>query len=237
MRILLVEDDVVLSEVMSLSLTQAGHRVDVALHLKDAQHFWAVQAFDVVLLDLNLPTDDGPNAKQTSALTLLREARARGDRTPVLVLTARNRTEERVAGLDSGADDYLGKPFDLAEVEARLRALARRALGTDDETRLGHLTLDRKARRLSLNGQLLELPTREFEVLWELMTPVGRVVSKHQLSQKLSSFDELLAPNALEAFISRLRKKLTGSGAHIRTLRGLGYLLEPSGAITEVPHG
>jgi DNA-binding response OmpR family regulator len=131
----------------------------------------------------------------------------------------------------------LGKPFDLAEVEARLRALARRALGTDDKTRLGHLTLDRKARRMSLNGQLLELPTREFEVLWELMTPVGRVVSKHQLSQKLSSFDELLAPNALEAFISRLRKKLTGSGAHIRTLRGLGYLLEPSDANTEVTHG
>ena len=144
----------------------------------------------------------------------------------MLVLTARGRTEERIAGLDAGADDYLGKPFDLAEVEARLRALVRRAKGTEDIVLLGQLKLDRKARRFSTASGPLDLPAREFEVLWELMSPPGRTVSKRALSDKLSSFDESLGDNALEAFISRLRKKLVGSGASIRTLRGIGYLLE-----------
>jgi DNA-binding response OmpR family regulator len=162
-----------------------------------------------------------------SGLAVLREARARGDRTPVLVLTARNRTEERIAGLDAGADDYLGKPFDLAEVEARLRALVRRAIGSDDLATLGRLQLDRRARRFSVAGEPLDLPAREFEVLWELMSPPGHAVNKRTLSDKLSGFDDALGDNALEAFISRLRKKLVGSGAAIRTLRGIGYLLEP----------
>jgi DNA-binding response OmpR family regulator len=185
-----------------------------------------VQPFDAVLLDLNLPVSEPPQAGMGNGLTVLREARARGDRTPVLVLTARNRTEERIAGLDAGADDYLGKPFELAEVEARLRALVRRVHDTDDRFEIGRLVLDRKARRFSLGPTLLDLPAREFEVLWELMTPPGRVVSKRLLSDKLSGFDEALGDNALEAFISRLRKKLVGSGAGIRTLRGLGYVLE-----------
>lgn len=228
MRILLVEDDAVLCDVMQRSLVDAGHRVDAARSLQQAAHFWRVQPFDAVLLDLNLPQTEAPQAPLGSGLSLLREARARGDRTPVLVLTARNRTEERIAGLDAGADDYLGKPFELAEVEARLRALVRRSHGTDDLTPVGRLVLDRKARRFLLGEMALELPAREFEVLWELMTPPGRVVNKRSLSDKLSTFDEALADNALEAFISRLRKKLTGSGAVIRTLRGLGYVLEPS---------
>ena len=159
---------------------------------------------------------------------MLREARARGDRTPVLVLTARDRTEERIAGLDAGADDYLGKPFELAEVEARLRALVRRAQGVEDRVQLGQLQLDRKARRFMLAGEAWDLPAREFEVLWELLTPPGRVVSKRQLADKLSEADAALGDNALEAFISRLRKKLLGSGVGIRTLRGLGYVLEES---------
>ncbi|RYY55265.1 MAG: response regulator transcription factor, partial [Comamonadaceae bacterium] len=146
------------------------------------------------------------------------------------VLTARDRTEERIAGLDAGADDYLGKPFELSEVEARLRALVRRSLGTQDVSEVGALQLDRKARLFSLRGQRIELPAREFEVLWELMTPPGRVVSKRDLSAKLSDFDQSLGDNALEAFISRLRKKLAGSGAGIRTLRGLGYMLEAEAA-------
>ncbi|NDD15100.1 MAG: DNA-binding response regulator, partial [Betaproteobacteria bacterium] len=154
------------------------------------------------------------------------EARSRGDRTPVMVLTARNRTDERIAGLDAGADDYLGKPFDLAEVEARLRALVRRTQGIQDRFELGTLSLDRQSRRFSVAGAFLDLPAREFEVLWELSTPPGRVVSKRHLSEKLSDLGDLLADNALEAFISRLRKKLQGSGANIRTLRGLGYTLE-----------
>ena len=206
---------------MRRSLSEAGHHVDTAATLAEAQHFWRVQEFDAVLLDLSLP--DG------SGLKALREARARGDRTPVLVLTARNRTEERIAGLDAGADDYLGKPFDLAEVEARLRALVRRRLDLTDQVRVGELLLDRRARRAFVTDEPLDLPAREFEVLWELMTPPGRVVSKSSLSNKLSDFDDALGANALEAFISRLRKKLGGSGAGIRTLRGLGYVLESQG--------
>lgn len=228
MRFLLVEDDEVLRNVVQRSLSEAGHRVDLATTAAQARHLWQVQPVDAVLLDLNLP--DG------SGLPVLREARARGDRTPVLVLTARNRTEERIAGLDAGADDYLGKPFELAEVEARLRALVRRAQGAEDAVEVGGLRLDRRARRLQLRvvsgeggkagWQPLDLPAREFEVLLELMSPPGRVVSKRSLSDKLSGFDDALAANALEAFISRLRRKLQGSGATIRTLRGLGYVVE-----------
>ena len=227
MRILVVEDDSVLRDVMVRSLRDAGHRVDVAETLEQAEHYWLVQPFDTVLLDLNLPLTDHPMSGLGSGLKALRNARARGDRTPVLVLTARNRTDERIAGLDAGADDYLGKPFDLAEVEARLRALVRRTQGTDDRVEVGTLVLDRKARRFLLGPQPLDLPAREFEVLWELMTPPGRVVSKRSLSSKLSDVDEWLGDNALEAFISRLRKRLIGSGVRIRTLRGLGYVLEP----------
>ena len=226
MRILLIEDDAVLQAVMLRSLTDAGHRVDAATHLEEAAHFWQVQPYDVVLLDLNLPLNGQANAAQGSGLSLLRSARARGDRTPVLVLTARNRTDERIAGLDAGADDYLGKPFDLAEIEARLRALARRAIGADDIVQVGRLVLQRKNRRILVEDQDLALPAREFEVLWELMSPPGRTVSKRELSDKLSTFEDALADNALEAFISRLRKKLSDSGATIRTLRGIGYLLE-----------
>jgi DNA-binding response OmpR family regulator len=144
----------------------------------------------------------------------------------VLVLTARNRTDERIAGLDAGADDYLGKPFDLEEVEARLRALVRRTQGADDRVQVGRLVVLRKNRRIVVDDLDLALPAREFEVLWELMTPPGRTVSKRVLSDKLSGFDEALGDNALEAFISRLRKKLAHTGATIRTLRGMGYLLE-----------
>src|SRR5260221_10650640 len=139
MRILLVEDDAVLRDVMLKSLNDAGHRVDLASTVFGATHLWRMQRFDAVLLDLNLP--DG------SGLVALREARARDDHTPVLVLTARNRTDERIAGLDAGADDYLGKPFDLGEVEARLRALARRTQGIDDRSEIGGLALERKSGR------------------------------------------------------------------------------------------
>jgi DNA-binding response OmpR family regulator len=226
MRILLVEDDPVLQTVMQRSLAAAGHRVDPASDLATAVHLWRVQAFDAVLLDLNLPASDRQRSDMGSGLALLREMRAKGDKTPVLVLTARNRTEERIAGLDAGADDYLGKPFELAEVEARLRALVRRSQGTDDQTQVGQLVLDRKGRRVLVSAEELVLPARELEVLWELMTPPGRTVSKKDLSHKLSDFDGALADNALETFISRLRKKLAHSGASIRTLRGIGYRME-----------
>jgi DNA-binding response OmpR family regulator len=222
MRILLVEDDAVLHEVIQRSLEDGGSHVDSARTLAAARHLWLVQTFDAVLLDLNLP--DG------SGLIVLREARRRGDRTPVLVLTARNRIDERITGLDAGADDYLGKPFELGELAARLRALVRRAKGVEALTEVGGLRLDRVAGRFFVvSGQEsfgMDLPAREHAVLLELMTPPGRVVSKRTLSEKLSSFDEHLGDNALEAFVSRLRKKLVGSGSTIRTLRGLGYLIE-----------
>jgi DNA-binding response OmpR family regulator len=226
MRILWIEDDNVLRDMVLRSLTDAGHRVDAAGDLATGRQFWSVQTYDAVLLDLNLPLDAGARSEQGSGLDLLRERRRKGDRTPVLVLTARNRTEERIAGLNAGADDYLGKPFDLAEVEARLRALARRTQGADDVVQVGQLTLSRALRRLQLGHDELVLPAREFEVLCELLTPPGRVINKKELAEKLSSFDDLLGDNALEAFISRLRKKLHGSGAGIRTLRGIGYVLE-----------
>ena len=242
MRLLLVEDDAALRHVMLLALTAAGHRVDVAQTLDEARHWWRVQPFDAVLLDLNLPASSLAHSAQASGLVALREARARGDRTPVLILTARNRSEERIAGLDAGADDYLGKPFDLPEVEARLRALVRRSQGTEDRVVQGQLVLDRKARRFFLHAQPWDLPAREFEVLWELMTPPGRVVSKRALSDRLSDTDDALGHNALEAFISRLRKKLVGCGVAIRTMRGLGYVLElgeaaPNTVAGETPAG
>jgi two-component system, OmpR family, response regulator len=235
MRILLVEDDLVLRGVTRRSLHDAGHRVDVAGTLEEAEHLWRVQSFDAVLLDLNLPHNAHPMSGLGNGLSVLRSARARGDTTPVLVLTARDRTDERIAGLNAGADDYLGKPFDLDEVEARLRALVRRSQGAQDQAAVGALVLDRANRRFQLDGKPLDLPAREFEVLWELMTPAGRVLSKRQLAIKLSELDEMLADNALEAFISRLRKKLAGSGAQIRTLRGLGYVMEPAAPVPAVP--
>ena len=226
MRILLIEDDKVLQSVVQQSLTDKGHRVDVAGDLSAAKYMWHVQGYDAVLLDLNLPSSDSQTAVPANGLHLLQERRHKGDKTPVLVLTARNRTDERIAGLDAGADDYLGKPFDLAEVDARLRALVRRSQGEDSTTQLAHLVLDRKGRRVLVHDQPLNLPAREFEVLSELMSPPGRTLSKKELSDKLSDFDEALVDNALETFISRLRKKILNSGATIRTLRGLGYLME-----------
>lgn len=226
MRVLLVEDDHVLKTIMLKSLEDAGHRVDVASQLDEASHFALVQSYDAILLDLNLPQKDGPNAAMGSGLTLLKELRTRGNTTPVLVLTARNRTEERIAGLDAGADDYLGKPIDLAELEARLRALARRSSNTSDLQKVGKLCLDRKQKRVFVDNKEIIFPAREYEVLSHLMTPPGRTVSKKEMSSKLSDFDDVLGDNALETFISRLRKKIQGCGVNIRTLRGLGYLLE-----------
>ncbi len=226
MRILLIEDDRVLRQVLSRSLDAAGHHVDACDNLSDAATLWELQSFDAVLLDLNLPVSGQVGARQGNGLDLIRAARLRGDRTPVLALTARNRPDERIEGLNAGADDYLGKPFELGEVEARLRALVRRARSwLDDIQTFGALTLDRQKRVFLLDGEELALPSREFQVLWELMSPVGRVVSKPDLAGKLSDLDDLLAPNALEAFISRLRKKLVASGVGIRTIRGLGYAL------------
>ena len=226
MRILLVEDDDVLRDIVARSLRSNGHSVDVAASIAAARQAWRSKRLDAVLLDLRLPRTGAQRSGLGSGLKLLQEMRGAGDRTPVVVLTAHDRTEERIAGLNAGADDYLGKPFDLAEVEARLRSLQRRVRAADERTTVGGLTLDRLGRRFSYAGQPMDLPAREFEVLWELMTPPGRVVSKRDLAQKLSEPDDPLADNALEVFVSKLRKRLGCGGVSIRTLRGLGYVVE-----------
>jgi len=160
MRILLVEDDPTLRNVMCQKLMDTGNRVDMAGDLATAAHLWSVQVFDVVLLDLNLPETAQANAAMSSGLLLLKQMRVKGDRTPVLVLSARNRTEERIAGVDAGADDYLGKPFELNEVEARLRAILRRSQGADDLTQVGQLVLNRQQKRFMLLDEALQLPAR-----------------------------------------------------------------------------
>ena len=228
MQILLVEDDPVLSDVMQRSLSDAGMRLQHAAEIALASHFWTEYRFDAVLLDLNLPlSQDGARA---NGLDLLRQMREQGDATPVLILTARNRTDERIAGLDAGADDYLGKPFELAELAARLRALVRRSQGSIDRVHVGGLCFDRSQRRIFVHDNELLLPAREYDVLTELLSPPGRTVSKKDLADKLSDFADMLTDNALEAFISRLRKKILGSGASIRTLRGMGYRVEEESA-------
>ena len=226
MRILLVEDDDVLRDTVSRSLRDRGHTVDVAASIAAARQAWRSRKLDAILLDLRLPRTAAQRSGLGSGLKLLQEMRGGGDRTPVLVLTAHDRTEDRIAGLNAGADDYLGKPFDLDEVEARLRSLRRRVQAADERTTLGALTLDRLGRRFSYGGQPLDRPAREFEVLWELMTPPGRVVSKRELAQRLSQPQEPLADNALEVFISKLRKRLAPGDVSIRTLRGVGYTVE-----------
>lgn len=227
MRILLVEDDDVLRDIVSRSLRDRGHSVDVAASIAAARQAWRGKKRDAVLLDLRLPRTGAQKSGLGSGLKLLLEMRGGGDRTPVLVLTAHDRTEDRIAGLNAGADDYLGKPFELAEVEARLRSLQRRvSAAAAQRTTLGSLSLDRQARRFSYGGQPLDLPAREFEVLWELMSPPGRVISKRDLAAKLSEPHDPLADNALEVFVSKLRKRLGCGGISIRTLRGIGYVVE-----------
>lgn len=223
-----MEDDAVLLDIIQRSLSDGGMRLDCANDLAIARHLWAAHSFDAVVLDLNLPVNT--EGHRGSGLDLLRVMRRQGDSTPVLILTARNRTDERIAGLDAGADDYLGKPFELAELSARLRALVRRRQGSIDRVVVGGLCFDRSQRRVYLNEVEMILPAREFDVLCELLSPPGRTVSKRDLADKLSDFADMLTDNALEAFISRLRKKLVGSGASIRTLRGMGYRVEEESA-------
>jgi DNA-binding response OmpR family regulator len=218
-RILLVEDDRQLAEGLRKALASSDFAVDCIGDGAQADGVLRTDSFDLVVLDLGLPGLDG--------LTMLRRLRARQVQTPVLVITARGDVAAKVEGLDQGADDYLSKPFALTELEARVRALLRRSQGrATGLIECGTLVLDTRARRASIGGADLELPRRELCLLEILMTRAGNVVSKEQIASQLFSFDDEVGPNAIEIYVSRLRKKLRPAGIEIRTIRGLGYLLQ-----------
>ncbi len=226
MRILIVEDEPLLADGLSRSLRQAGYAIDCLDDGQAADTMLVCEHYDCVILDLGLPRMDG--------LQVLARLRKRGGRTPVLILTARDRLGDRVDGLNLGADDYMTKPFDLPELEARVRALIRRAQGSASaDLTVGGLALDTVGKRASVSGVTVELSAREFAVLEVLMLRAGRVVGKTQLSERLYGFGEEAGPNAIEVYIHRLRKKLDPSVVGIRTIRGLGYLLEEPVAISD----
>jgi two-component system, OmpR family, response regulator len=219
MRILIVEDDLVMADGLKHSLMQSSYAVDLANNGEAADSILAYQTFDLVLLDLGLP--------KLSGFEVLKRLRARGSKTPVLILTANDALDDRVKGLDLGADDYLSKPFELAELEARVRALIRRGqAGGSAILALGKLQLDTANHAATYNNASLNLSARELAVLEILMLKAGKVVSKEQMLEKLCSFDEDISDNALEVYLHRLRKKLDHSDINIRTIRGLGYLIE-----------
>jgi two-component system, OmpR family, response regulator len=218
MRILIVEDNEALADSISVALRKVGFAVDVLDNGDDAELVLSSQDFDAAILDLNLPGKDG--------LEVLKTVRARGRLTPVLILTARQGVEDRVTGLDLGADDYLCKPFELKELEARVRALLRRSQGKAAPVlAVGPLSLDSVGRRLYIDEEPVDLSRRELGVLEIMMIKAGKVVSKEQIAEHLFDFDEEVGLNAIEIYVHRVRKKI-GDAAAIRTIRGLGYLLE-----------
>lgn len=219
MRILIIEDDPALADGLARSLGQSGYAVDCATNGERANTMLQDEIYDLAILDLGLPKLDGTE--------VLRRLRQRGGKTPILVLTARDAVEDRVLGLDLGADDYMTKPFNLVELEARVRALIRRGqFGSNMTLVCGKLEFDPAARRVRCGETPLDLSAREIGVLEVLMLRQGKVVNKEQIMEALCNWDEDLGENAIEVYIHRLRKKLEFSGARIRTIRGLGYLLE-----------
>jgi two-component system OmpR family response regulator/two-component system response regulator QseB len=216
MRILLVEDDPLLGDGIQAGLKQAGFGVDWSRDGLAAWHALSAESYAAVVLDLGLP--------RLSGLELLRRLRAAGNRVPVLILTARDRVEDRITGLDSGADDYLTKPFDLHELAARLRALVRRSHGqAAPRLSVGPVEIDPAARSASFEGRPVELSAREFALLQALALNAGRVLSRAQLEQALYGWGEEVGSNAIEVHIHHLRRKL--SAELIRTVRGVGYTL------------
>lgn len=219
MRILLVEDDALLADGLARALQRSGYQVEIAGDGLLADRWLSNSEFDLTILDLGLPGLDGSR--------VLQRLRERRQKTPVLVMSARQATEERVRLLDLGADDYLVKPVELSELEARVRALIRRGQGSaQPEIRLGRLRLDTVGKRAWLDGKALDLTAREWAATEFLASRANRIISKEQFSEALYGWDEEITPNAIEKFISRLRNKLEPAGVTIRTVRGLGYYLE-----------
>ncbi|GMU67754.1 MAG: DNA-binding response regulator [Steroidobacteraceae bacterium] len=222
-RILLVEDDEALARGLAAILRGEGHSVDPAHDGESALAMARDEPYAVIMLDVNLPGMSG--------FDVLKALRARGCRAPILILTARDSLDDRVRGLDFGADDYLLKPFEPPELSARLRALLRRpAADPSPVIRVGKLEIDRSRCVIRVAGEPVDLRRREWVVLERLVIRVGKVVSKERLSAEVFGFDDIVAPNAIEVYIARLRRKLGPQGPVIRTMRGLGYVMEDAPA-------
>jgi two-component system, OmpR family, response regulator QseB len=216
MRLLLIEDDTILGDGIQAGLMQANYAVDWVTDGEAGEHALQVETYDALILDLSLPKKDG--------LKLLQELRVRGNTLPVLILTARDTIHDKVIGLDTGADDYLVKPFDLDELMARLRALTRRQHGRAiSYLEYENLRLDPAAKTLTQNGQSIVLSHREFAILQALLENVGKILSRSQLEDSLYGWDDVIESNAVEVHIHHLRKKL--GKKLIRTVRGMGYMI------------
>ena len=218
MRILIAEDDPIIADGLCRTLRASGYAVDRAANGLDADTALVANTYDLLILDLGLPKLPG--------LEVLKRLRARSSPVPVLILTAMDGTEDRVRGLDLGADDYMVKPFELPELEARVRALTRRSSGATPMMYHGPLRYDQVGRVALMNGVPLDLSARELGLLEVLISRAGRLVSKDQLVDQLCGWGEEVSHNAIEVYVHRLRKKLEPGGVRIATVRGLGYCLE-----------
>src|ERR1022692_1045273 len=222
MRILVVEDDALLADGLTRILKRSGHVVDRVRTGVQADSALQITPYELVVLDVGLPDMDG--------FEVLRRLRSRCSKTNVLVLTARGRVDERVHGLDLGADDYLTKPFSIIEFEARVRALSRRTNLPAASIVMGGLSVDVEAKRVKVNAVPIELTVREWELLELFLAHRERVLSKEHIAQQLTNDRDTLSVNAIEVYVSRLRSKVEASGIRIRTVRGLGYMWQ------EEPH-
>jgi two-component system OmpR family response regulator len=219
MRILIAEDDQVLADGLLRTLRGNGYAVDHVASGSEADAALSTQEFDLLILDLGLTRLHG--------FDVLKKLRARGSATPVLILTAADSVEQRVKGLDLGADDYMAKPFSLQELEARVRALARRGMGVASNViKHGPLTFDTTGRVAYIHDTMVELSARELGLLEVLLQRAGRLVSKDQLVERLCEWGDEVSNNAIEVYIHRLRKKIEQGPIRIATVRGLGYCLE-----------
>jgi len=226
MRLLLVEDDRMIGESLQRALRLEGYAVDWVRDAAAADSTLASERFDLVLLDLGLPPGAGVGGP-ADGLSVLRAARARHDATPVIVLTARDARGDRVAGLDAGADDYLVKPFEFDELNARIRAVLRRHAGRAEPVlSAGGVTLDPATRRVTRDGAPVPLSAREFAVLEALLVKPGAVLSRAQLEDRLYGWGEEIESNAVSVYVHQLRRKLGAD--FIRTVRGVGYFIDPA---------
>jgi two-component system OmpR family response regulator len=217
-RILVAEDDALLGDAITEHLRHVGHAVDWVRDGIAADLALRAQPFKLVVLDLGLP--------RISGREVLSRLRGRASPMPVLIITAADAIADRVAGLDAGADDYLVKPFELAELEARVRALIRRSHGIDRNTlTCGALSFDSATRTASVGGEVLDLSAREIAVLELLLLRAGRVIAKEQFVEHLCGWDQDVTENAIEVYVHRLRRKLEPAGVNVQTVRGLGYYL------------